>query len=276
MRTAAEARKREHRTPRGSTSSSLTVVILPVLVVLVHPRSRPRASSRSLAPPSVSRSLSPVRRTWTTRNVRWMTSDFRPFLSRIATFFLFFFSSFLDRFVPSNRTGEKKRIVPFSIFFRNQYYRYIYSYDFSGIFFFLIFTKDPEKPRLIFEKEEFDRNVFQEEWKNVHVTHEFVLFRTHVLRPRLERLTGSFGNDLEQRLLAFARLSPSTASTNPILHSLSMGSRAIISFPCSRWKRERVANYEQFILRLNGFFRIFERTKLMISVYLPSFHFRSE
>lgn len=276
MRTAAEARKREHRTPRGSTSSSLTVVILPVLVVLVHPRSRPRASSRSLAPPSVSRSLSPVRRTWTTRNVRWMTSDFRPFLSRIATFFLFFFSSFLDRFVPSNRTGEKKRIVPFSIFFRNQYYRYIYSYDFSGIFFFNLDKGSRKISSNLWKRRIRSECISRGTWENVDVTHEFVLFHTHVLRPRLERLTGSFGNDLEQRLLAFARLSPSTASTNPILHSLSMGSRAIISFPCSRWKRERVANYEQFILRLNGFFRIFERTKLMIFVYLPSFHFRSE
>lgn len=167
MRTAAEARKREHRTPRGSTSSSLTVVILPVLVVLVHPRSRPRASSRSLAPPSVSRSLSPVRRTWTTRNVGWMTSDFRPFLSRIATFFLFFFSSFLDRFVPSNRTGEKKRIVPFSIFFRNQYYRYIYSYDFSGIFFFNLYKGSRKISSNLWKRRIRSECISRGTWENV-------------------------------------------------------------------------------------------------------------
>lgn len=185
----------------------------------------------------------------------------------IFSFFFFIISrSFCS--LESNRRKEKNRSFLY-LFSKSILSVYLFV-RFFKYFFFLILTKDPEKSRLIFEKEEFDRNVFQEEWKNVHVTHEFVLFRTHVLRPRLERLTGSFGNDLEQRLLAFARLSPSTASTNPILHSLSMGSRAIISFPCSRWKRERVANYEQFILRLNGFFRIFERTKLMISVYLPS------
>lgn len=45
------ARKREHRTPRGSTSSSLTVVILPVLVVLcIRGRDLVLRVSRSLSP----------------------------------------------------------------------------------------------------------------------------------------------------------------------------------------------------------------------------------
>lgn len=192
----------------------------------------------------------------------------------IFSFFFFIISrSFCS--LESNRRKEKNRSFLY-LFSKSILSVYLFVRFFRYFFFFNLHKGSRKISSNLWKRRIRSECISRGTWENVDVTHEFVLFHTHVLRPRLERLTGSFGNDLEQRLLAFARLSPSTASTTPILHSLSMGSRAIISFPCSRWKRERVANYEQFILRLNGFFRIFERTKLMISVYLPSFHFRSE
>lgn len=115
------ARKREqHRTPRGSMSSSLTVVILPLLVVLVHPRSRPRP--RSSAPPRFT-ILILVRRTIVDAEKRPMNEnitslifghEISPIPLTYSDIFLSLFSPHFSILVPPRleskaNLGEKKR-----------------------------------------------------------------------------------------------------------------------------------------------------------------------